>query len=256
MSLDNIKRIQVAGEQVDRIVGALRSAVDLPPMSHESAAAQPAGVNGALSQRHLSDQEFIECAAQLMSYGQRETADRHLAVCYTCSMEIKRLREQSSLWNDLIAVERFERRILQPAERTEHAASPNSRPVKASYPFHISLRPLVLPSGAYGEGVELEAPIIKFPVTENGQKIDGLLGALKRKNREFYIMISTTTKEIEELIGNRKVAITISDPREARPLLKRRVDISVTQLLGTDMRITNASVLTAEIAPVDPDGSV
>jgi hypothetical protein len=109
----------------------------------------------------------------------------------------------------------------------------------------------VLAAGAYGEGGDGEASVVTFPVTENDREVTGLRGSLKRKNREFYVMISAADRRIAEWADNRKVVITITDPDASRPLLKRHVDVSVALLLGTDIRITTNSLVFAELAPAE-----
>jgi hypothetical protein len=253
MPHSSIKRIVIDQERLDRIADAFQLATDVSP--GYPGVVRPGPANDGHAPGHLTDHEVIEYAADLMSYAGRERIGQHLRQCRDCLREVEELQERSSPWNNAQVVARLEGRIMSSPWRDSPPTAADARPESPRRPFRISLKPLVLPAGAYGEGGESEAPVVTFPVMENDREIEGLYGSLKRKNREFYIMISAAGRDIAERAGDRKVVITITDPDVARPLLKRHVDVSVAQLLGTDIRITTNSVVVAELAPADVDES-
>ena len=102
---------------------------------------------------------------------------------------------------------------------------------------------------ATGEGDEEESVTVEFPVQGTDGIVMALRGTLIRQNRDYYLQINTILPEDRDAFLHRIVLVTLTDPVLNEPLLQRRVDIGVTVMLGTELRLSEESHLEAVLLP-------
>ena len=123
------------------------------------------------------------------------------------------------------------------------------RPNPLAWLLSISLAPLMRAEGAYAEAHGVESSTVEFPVVQDGTVVDGLLGKLVRVEQDLYVQVATRDAQSSRDFGDRKARISISDITCQEPILRRKIDIGVTVLLGTDVKLTSDSRLAVEMLP-------
>lgn len=255
MSQARVKRIVISESRLEDVMGILGltvgniSMIATPENKHEK---EDSHVDANRSGRHLTDELFVDFSLNRLPVAARNGVDSHLASCAACSQEAARLSRVSAIRDDESVIVRLEQRAR--AALDAHAVGSGRRVGDAIaafvQPFVVSLQPLIRPQGAYGETKEEETSTLEFPVTQDGKIVEGLRGLLKRVNREYYVRIFAIDPGARSQYGDRKAVIDISDSQHNRQILRRRIDIGVTVLLGTDFRLTDASCLAVEMLPV------
>lgn len=195
---------------------------------------------------HLTDADFMAVLRREGNSASRKRITEHLGSCSVCAAEVTRLQDLSVVWTDPLSVTSLRRRIRQVLGLPEEIKTPaivwNER-------FRVSLEPLLRPAGAYGEGVAYEESTVEVPVIQDGEIISGLKGVLVRTDRDLYVRVSTSDAQSIRKFGDRKAFISISDTTLDQPILQRKIDIGVTVLLGTDVRLSRNSRLAVEMLP-------
>lgn len=197
------------------------------------------------SGRHLTDAEFVGYEAESLNEATLRSVEAHLRDCPACAAESVRLREALAFWEDPRAVRRLEKRVRAAKTSARLAAFR-----QAFAPRRRGLGPLYL-QGAFGEACAEEFVSLPFRVHEQGWIVEELHGMLERHGRDVYLRIQVKPAEERARFQDRRVLISIENPHEARPLLRRRIDVGVAVLLGTDLRLTESSQLEAVLLP-DP----
>lgn len=206
---------------------------------------------------HLTDADFMAVLRREGNPASRKRITEHLDFCSACAAEVTRLQDLSVVWTDPLSVTTLQRRVRQILGLPEEIRTPAiawNDAVKApasawSERFRVSLEPLLRPAGAYGEGVAFEESTVEVPVIQDGEVISGLKGVLVRTDRDLYVRISTSDAQSVRKFGDRKAFISISDTALDQPILQRKIDIGVTVLLGTDVRLSRNSRLAVEMLP-------
>jgi hypothetical protein len=250
-----VKRIVVSESRLQEIVQMLGlraanvSATATPDSKYDK---QDISMEEMRPNGHLTDELFVDLSLNRLPAATRKGVDSHLAGCLTCSEEAARLTRVSTLWNSEAAIGRLEQRVRTALDMQPVRAGRGIGGAIAAFvhPYVISLTPLIRPQGAYGETKDEETSTLEFPVTQDGKIVEGLRGLLKRVNRDYYVRIFAIDPGARTEYGDRKAVIDISDSRQERPILRRRIDIGVTVLLGTDFRLTDSSSLAVEMLPI------
>lgn len=244
-----VTRVRLQEPSIETLAQSLLSGpVDgaaLPEVSPSTTPAEaPLRHEGMVNEDHLQDDEFIAFSQQALDAPARERAERHLQTCDACAREVERIVRLSDIWADEDKVVNLERRILTAAR-----IPPPDLLGGLLSTFRISLKPLLLPQAAFSEGQCDELVTLKFPITEHGQVVEGLVGVLTRANRKFYICVEEDDTEHKVPFANCEVWICLSNPREAHRILQRKIDVGVTVLLGTGLRLSEESQIEARLLP-------
>jgi len=196
---------------------------------------------------HLSDDDFVTHVRGELDRASQHRIKSHLATCDACTAELGRLTALNAVWTDGDAMRDIQRRVRRalglPLELVQ-GAKPAWKPS-----FTISLSPLLRPAGAYGEGTGQDVSSIEFPVIQDGEIVSGLKGVMMRSDRDLYVSVTTKDAKSKLDFGDRKAFISISDAAREQPILQRKIDIGVTVLLGTDVRISGNSHMAVEMLP-------
>ena len=205
------------------------------------------GVDGSEADRarHLTDEEFVAQVRKDCDLSSRARIEAHLCVCSECAQEVRRLQDLSGVWGDKGVMADLQNRARRALGL---AAQPRANTVFTTR-RSISLAPLLRPAGAYGETGHGEGSTIEFPVVEHGEIVHGLKGLLMRTDRDLYVQVAANDPQSSRAFGDRKAMISISDTALEQPILQRKIDVGVTVLLGTDVRLSRNSQLAVEMLP-------
>jgi len=211
---------------------------------------QPTSYNGNEANRHLTDQEFLLCLELSTQTGIPALLE-HIDACFECSRELSRLRACMSALEDDSLLPRVQERVLSRLKSRAPSADfrkekpsdgPRLRPVNKTW---LSLAPFFQFQAA-SAAHDAEAERIEFPVTQAGDPVPGLLGALMRRSNEYYAKIEARDDQVLHNFRDRKVRLTISDPEEEAPIFERTMPIGVVVLIGTGLKKKHS--LSAELA--------
>jgi hypothetical protein len=158
---------------------------------------------------------------------------------------MERLRTVSPFWQDEEFLQRLETKVRRLPQTQPHP-DPFSA-VRAA--FATSLRTLVAPQFAFGEGKEEESVSIEFPIVDHGQTVEGVRGILTRKNRDYSLFIQITDEKYRPQFQDAGVLVTFFTAQEGRPFLQRKVDMEVAVLIGTDLNAIEEMEMTAQLWP-------
>jgi len=196
---------------------------------------------------HLTDEDFITHVRGELDRVSLRRITSHLNACDECRAEMGRLTAMNAVWADGDAMRELQRRVRRALSLPSEVA-PVARPAWTPS-FTISLSPLLRPAGAYGEGSGHDISSIEFPVIQDGEVVSGLKGVMMRTDRDLYVSVTTKDAKSKLDFGDRKAFISISDAAREQPILQRKIDIGVTVLLGTDVRISGNSHMAVEMLP-------
>jgi hypothetical protein len=164
----------------------------------------------------------------------------HVSQCQACRAEIARLRHFAHLWETEDVWEQMHTRIAQTPSFVFACSVPLN---------HIPLHDLIHPAGAFGESLEGDRATVEFAVQEADGSDSPLRGMMTRQNRDFYLQIYARQSEIKKAFAGRIALVTLVTSPAKAPLLQRHIEIGVTILLGTDLRLTKESYLEAALLP-------
>jgi len=194
---------------------------------------------------HLTDEEFVAGVRKEYDRAERARIEAHLSICSECAQEARRLHDLSGVWGDIGVMadlqSRARRALGLPAIPVPQTVFRTRRT--------ISLAPLLRPAGAYGETAQSDGSTLEFPVVEHGEVVRGLRGLLMRTDRDLYVQVAANDPQSSRDFGDRKAMISISDTSFEQPILQRKIDVGVTVLLGTDVRLSHNSQLAVEMLP-------
>jgi len=197
---------------------------------------------------HLTDEDFFTHVRGEVDRASLRRITGHLDACDECRAEMGRLTAMNAVWTDGDAMRDLQRRVRRVLGLPSDTGATVTRPAWIPS-FTISLSPLLRPAGAYGEGSGHDMSSIEFPVIQDGQVVSGLKGVMMRTDRDLYVSVTTKDAKSKLDFGDRKAFISISDAAREQPILQRKIDIGVTVLLGTDVRISGNSHMAVEMLP-------
>jgi hypothetical protein len=236
LSTDKLTADKLSAEQIDALRVALRDA-----------SREPGRRGDALDpmESHLSDAQFIAISVGTLLDAELQECSMHLALCSDCEREVERLRNLNGVWaNETDAARLRDRR------RAAGSSSISIALEGIIIGFQAALRTLIPPRGAYAHPADDDGPAVEFLVEDGSEPVLALIGTLKRRNRDYYARIDEDDGEGEHNFSNRAVLLTITNPPSVQPVVSRRIDVGVAVLLGTDLPLTEVSMLDAQLLPL------
>lgn len=235
MSRRNVYRFRLSDLQASALQALLQQ--DAVPLDDEG---EPDAPLRSLIGICLPEDRLIDYAMQPHAEATASPEHFHVRRCPVCAAEVTRLRQCAGQWDNESAFQNLEDRIVQSQSAGFAAQSGAHR---------VSLRALMIPPAAFAQAQNEDGATVTFEVKEMDGRAVPLRGTLHRQNREFYLQIHALQPSDKSAFLDRIVLLTIVSGLQSKPLLQRRIEIGVTVLLGTDLRLTESSYLEATLLP-------
>ncbi len=185
----------------------------------------------------LTEEQSLAYLLQSLDANTLAVLARHLDHCPICLTEIARLQELAQVWDRGQTAFQLELRMALTSPALLSALSARS----------TRLEPLIRPTGAFGEDRNTDEVTLPFPVFAIDGSQTTLQGTLIRQQRDYYVHVHATPAEWNRPPFPRRILLTLVDPLDTQPLLQRQIDIGVTVILGTGLKLTAACFVHASL---------